>query len=58
VEKPERRRPLGIPRRRWTDNIKMDLGEIVWSVIDWMDLDHYRDQSRAVVSTVMNQRVP
>jgi hypothetical protein len=43
VEKPEGKKPLGRPRRRWVDNIKMDLREIVWDGVDWMDLAQDRD---------------
>jgi hypothetical protein len=56
--KPEGKRPLGRPRRRWVDNIKMDLKEIGWVGIDWIELAQDRDQCRAVVNTVMNLRVP
>jgi hypothetical protein len=52
--KPEGKRPLGRPRRRWVDNIKMDLREIRWGGMDWIDLAQDRDQWRALVSTVMN----
>jgi hypothetical protein len=48
---------MGRPRRRWVDNIKMDLREIGWDVMDWIDLVQNRDQ-RALVNTVMNFRVP
>jgi hypothetical protein len=58
VGKPEGKRPLGRPRRRWVDNIKMDLREIGWDGMDWIDLAHDRDQWRALVNTVMNFRVP
>jgi hypothetical protein len=58
VGKPEGKRPLGRPRRRWVDNIKMDLGEIGWDGMDWIELAQDRDQWRAVVNTVMNVRVP
>jgi hypothetical protein len=58
VGKPEGSRPLGIPRHRWVDNIKMDLREIGWDGIYWIDLAQYRDQWRALVNTVMNLRVP
>jgi hypothetical protein len=58
VAKPEGKRPLGRPRRRWVDNIKMDLREIGWDGMDWIDLDEDRDQWRALVNTVMNLRVP
>jgi hypothetical protein len=57
VGKTEGKRPLGRPRRRWVDNIKMDLREIGWDGMDWIDLAQDRDQWRAVVSTVMNFRV-
>jgi hypothetical protein len=53
VGKAEERRPLGRPRRRWVDNIKMDLREIAWDGIDWIKLAHDRDQWRAPVNTVM-----
>jgi hypothetical protein len=53
-----KKRPLGKPRRRWVDNIKMDLREIKWDGMDWIDLAHDRDQWRALVNTVMNFRVP
>jgi hypothetical protein len=58
VGKPEGRRPLGRPRRRWVDNIKMDLMEIEWDGRDWIELAQDRDQWRALVNTVMNLRVP
>jgi hypothetical protein len=58
VGKPERKRPLGRPRRRWVDDIKMDLGEIGWDGRDWMKLGQDRDKWRALVNTVMNLRVP
>jgi hypothetical protein len=58
VGKPEGKRPLGRPRRRWVDNIKMNLREIGWDGMDWTDLAEDRDQWRALVSTVMNLRVP
>jgi hypothetical protein len=58
VGKPEGKRPLGRPRPRWEDNIKMDLGEIGWGGVDWIDLGEDRDQRRALVNTVMNLRVP
>jgi hypothetical protein len=56
--KPEGKRPLGRPRRKWVDNSKMDLREIVWAVMDWIYLAQDRDQWRALVNTVMNLRVP
>jgi hypothetical protein len=58
VGKPEGKRPLGRPRRRWVDYIKIALREIVWDGMDWIDLAQDRDQWRALVSTVMNLRVP
>jgi hypothetical protein len=58
VGKPERKRPLGRPRRRWVDNIKMNLGEIGWEGRDWIELAQNRDQWRALVNAVMNLRVP
>jgi hypothetical protein len=57
-EKPEGKRPLGRSRRRWVDNIKMDLREIGWDGVDWMDMTQDRDQWRALVNTVLNLRVP
>jgi hypothetical protein len=56
--KPEGKRPAGRPRRRWVDNIKMDLREIGWGGMDWIDLAVDRDQWRTLVNTVMNLRVP
>jgi hypothetical protein len=56
--KPEGKRPLGRPRRRWEDNIRIDLREIEWGGIDWIDLAQDRDQWRAFLNTVMNLRVP
>ena len=58
VGKPEGKRPLGRPRRRCEDNIKMDLEEVGWGCGDWMELVQDRDRWRALVSTVMNLRVP
>ena len=58
VGKPEEKRPLGRPRRKWEDNIKMDLQEVGGSCGDWMELAQVRDSWRALVSTVMNFRVP
>jgi hypothetical protein len=58
VGKPEVNRPLGRPRRRWVDNIKMDLTEIRLGGVDWIELAKDRDQWRALVNTVMNLRVP
>ena len=58
VGKPEGKRPLGRPRRRWEDNIKMDLQEVEGGCGDWMELAQDRERRRAIVSTVMNLRVP
>jgi hypothetical protein len=58
VGKPEGRRPLGRPRRRWMDNIKMDLREIGWDGMDWINLAEDRDKWKALVNTVINLRVP
>jgi hypothetical protein len=58
VGKSEGKRPLGRPRRRWVDNIRMDLGEIGWDGVDWIDLVQDRDQWRALVNMVMNLRIP
>jgi hypothetical protein len=56
--KPEGKRPLGRQRRRWVDNIKMDLGEIGWDGMDRIDLAQDRDQYWALLNTIMNLRVP
>jgi hypothetical protein len=58
VGKPEGKRPLGRPRRRWIDNITMDLLEIGASVVDWIGLAQDRYRWRALVNSVMNFRVP
>jgi hypothetical protein len=58
VGKPEGKRPVGRPRRKWVDDIKMNLREIGWDGMDWIELAQDRDQWRALVSTVMNLRVP
>jgi hypothetical protein len=58
VGKPEGRKPLGRPGRRWVDNIKIDLREIGWDGTDWIDLAQGRNQWMALVNTVMNLRVP
>jgi hypothetical protein len=55
--KPERRRPLGRPRRWWEDNIKMDLQEMGCGSVDWIELAQCRDRWGAVVNAVMNLRV-
>ena len=58
VGKPERKRPLGRPRRRWVDNIRMDLQEVGCGYMDWIGLAQDRDSRRAFVSAVMKLRVP
>ena len=58
VGKPEGKRPFGRPRRRWEDNIRMDLQEVGGSCGDWMELARNRDRWRALVGTVRNLRVP
>ena len=58
VGKPEGKRPMGRPRRRCKDNIKMDLQEVGAGCGDWMELAQDRDRWRTLVSTVMNLRVP
>jgi hypothetical protein len=58
VGKPEGKRPLGRPRCRWEDNIKMDVEEVGGGRGDWMELVQDRDRWRALVSTVKNLRVP
>jgi len=58
VGKPEGKRPLGSHRRRWEDDIRMDLREIGWKVVDWIHLAQDRDQCCAFVNMVMNLRVP
>jgi hypothetical protein len=57
VGKPEGKRTLGRPRRRWVDNIKMDLKEIKWEDVDSIDMAQDRDQWRALVNKIMNLRV-
>jgi len=57
VGKPEGKRPLGRPRIRWEDNIKMDLQEVGCGGMDWTELAQDRDRWRALVTTVMNLRV-
>ena len=56
--KPEGKRPLGRPRRRWVDNIRMDLQEVGCGYMDWIGLAQDRDRWRTLVSAVMNLRVP
>jgi hypothetical protein len=58
VGKPEGKRPLGKTRRMWVENIKMDLRNMGWGGMDWVDLAQERGHWRAVVNTVMNLRVP
>ena len=58
VGKPEGKRPLGRPRRRWEDNIKMDLQEVGCECMDWIELAQDRDRWRALVNAVMNLRIP
>jgi ribosome biogenesis protein Nip4 len=58
IERPEGRRPLRRPRHRLEDNIKMDLREIGFGDVDWINLAQDRDRWRALVNTVMNLRVP
>jgi hypothetical protein len=57
VGKPEGKRPLGKPRRRWVDNIMVDLGEVGWGAVDWIGLARDRKRWRAVVNSVLNLRV-
>jgi hypothetical protein len=57
VGKPEGKRPLGRPRRRWVDGIRMDLGEVGWAVVDWIGLAEDRNRWRALVNSVLNLRV-
>jgi len=58
VEEPEGKRPLGRPRLRWEDNIKMDLQEVGCEGMDWIELVQDRDRWWALVNAVMNLRVP
>jgi hypothetical protein len=58
VGKLEGRRPLGKPRHKWVDNIKMDLGDIGWHGMDWTDLAYDRDHWRTLANTVINLQVP
>ena len=58
VGKPKRRRPLGRPRRRWVDNIRMDLQGMGCGYTDWIGLNQDRDRWRTLVSVVMNLRIP
>jgi hypothetical protein len=58
VGNPEGKRPLGRPRHRWMGNIKMDLREIGWDGMDWIDLAQTRDQGWTLVNATINLRVP
>jgi hypothetical protein len=58
VVKPEGKKPLGRPRRRWDDNIKMDLQEVGCGSMDWIEMAQDRDRWQALVNAVMNLRVP
>jgi hypothetical protein len=58
VGRPEGKRPLGRPRRRSVDNIRMDLGEVGWGDVDWIDLAQDRNRWRALVNSELNLRVP
>ena len=58
VGKPEGKRPLGRPRRRWVDDIRMDLQEVGCGYVDWIGLVQDKDRWRTLVSAVMNHRVP
>ena len=58
VGKPDGKRPLGRPRRRWVDNIRMDLQEVGCGCMDWIGLAQGRDRCPTLVSAVMNLRVP
>jgi hypothetical protein len=58
VGKPEGKRPLGRPRHKWVDNIRIDLGEVGWGDVDWIGLAKDRNRWRALVNLVLNLRVP
>jgi hypothetical protein len=58
VGKPAGKRLLGRPRRRWVDNIRMDLGEVGWGDVDWIGLVQDRNRWRALLNSVLNLRVP
>jgi hypothetical protein len=58
VGKPEGKRPLGRPRHRWMDNIKIYFREMGWDGVEWIDMAQDRDQWRAFVNTILNLRVP
>jgi hypothetical protein len=57
VGKPDRKRPLGRSRRRWVDNIRIDLGEMGWGDVDWIGLAKDRNKWRALMNSVLNLRV-
>jgi hypothetical protein len=58
VWKPEEKRPLGRKRRRWVDNIRVDLGEVGWGDVDWIGLAQDRNRWKALVNSILNLRVP
>jgi hypothetical protein len=58
VGMPEEKRPLGRPRRRWVDDIRLDLGELGWDDVDWIGLAKDRNRWRVLVNSVLNLRVP
>jgi hypothetical protein len=58
VGNPDGKRPLGRPRRRWVDNIRMDLGEVGWGDVNWIGLAKDRNRWRALVNSVLNFLVP
>jgi len=58
VGKPERERPLGIPKHRWEDNFRMDLMDVRWGDMDWIHLDQDRDQWQALVNIIMKLWIP
>jgi hypothetical protein len=58
VRKPEGKRPIGRPRRRWVDNIRMELGEVEWGDVDWIGLAKDRNRWRALVNSVLILWVP
>jgi hypothetical protein len=58
VGKPEGKRPVGRPRRRWVDNIRIYLGEVGWGDVDWINLAQDRNRWRDLVNSVLNPRVP
>jgi hypothetical protein len=58
VGKPKGKKPIGIPRCRWVDHIRMDLREVEWGDVDWIGLAKNRNRWRAVVNSVLNLQVP